>query len=108
MVKVVFVGHDGTTHEAEGTPGTTIMGLAVSAGITGIAGDCGGFCNCATCHVYVSGDWALKLPALDEQEDAMLDGTVSERLENSRLGCQLVLTPDLDGITVALPERQTV
>jgi 2Fe-2S ferredoxin len=108
MVTVVFVNRDGTERVVEGETGATVMSLAVSKGITGIEGECGGFCNCATCHVYLIGEWAQRVPSVTEHEDAMLDGTVSERLPNSRLSCQLILGPELDGITVALPERQTV
>jgi 2Fe-2S ferredoxin len=108
MVTVVFVSRDGTERVMEGETGATVMSLAVSKGLDGIVGECGGYCNCATCHVYLLGEWAQRVTPVAEHEDAMLDGTVSERLPNSRLSCQLVLGPELDGITVALPERQTV
>ena len=58
MVKVTFTEHDGTVHEAEGQAGLTVMETAVKNGVPGIDADCGGACACATCHVYVEGDWA--------------------------------------------------
>jgi 2Fe-2S ferredoxin len=61
---------------------------------------------CATCHVYVDESWLARLPAMADDEDALLDGTASERRPNSRLSCQIKMTPELDGIVVKLPERQ--
>lgn len=87
-------------------PGRSVMRAAVDAGIEGIAADCGGMLSCATCHVYVASDWAGKLPAPAEDELAMLDFTAAPRRENSRLSCQIVVGPELDGLTVELPETQ--
>jgi 2Fe-2S ferredoxin len=56
---------------------------------------CGGYANCATCHVYVDDEWIDKLPQIDEAEDVMLEGAMSERTPFSRLSCLLVLTPEL-------------
>ena len=61
---------------------------------------------CATCHVYVDESWLARLPAMADDEDALLDGTATERLPNSRLSCQIHVTPALDGLVVRLPERQ--
>jgi 2Fe-2S ferredoxin len=61
---------------------------------------------CATCHVYVDEDWLERLPAVGDEEDALLDGTAAERLTNSRLSCQIRIAPDLDGLVLRLPERQ--
>jgi 2Fe-2S ferredoxin len=47
------------------------------------------------------------VPPLDADEDAMLEGTASPRLPNSRLACQLVVSPEMDGLVVHLPETQT-
>ena len=76
-------------------------------GVTGIEGECGGSCGCATCHVYVDENYLDKLDPPSETEDEMLDCTVSPREGNSRLGCQIKASPDLDGITVRLPEAQS-
>ena len=61
---------------------------------------------CATCHVYVEPAQLALLPAISAEEDALLDGTAAERLPNSRLSCQIRVTPDLDGLVVHLPDRQ--
>lgn len=59
---------------------------------------------CATCHVYVRGD--LDLPAISDDEDEMLDCTADERLDSSRLGCQVVAGRDFGHIEVSLPANQ--
>ena len=106
MPNIVFVHPDGAREELEIDEGTSVMQGATSQGIEGIVAECGGNCMCATCHVYVEQSQLSLLPAMSEEEDALLDGTASERLPNSRLSCQIQATPELDGLTVTLPERQ--
>jgi ferredoxin, 2Fe-2S len=86
--------------------GQSLMQAAVAADIDGIAADCGGCLNCATCHVYVEEAWLPKLLPPTPQENAMLDLTAAERRPNSRLSCQIRLMPELDGLRVALPDTQ--
>jgi 2Fe-2S ferredoxin len=62
---------------------------------------------CATCHVYVRDDQLSLVPKLGADEDAMLEGTASPRRTNSRLSCQLVVSPEMEGLVVYLPETQT-
>ncbi|MFE5700313.1 2Fe-2S iron-sulfur cluster-binding protein [Rhodococcus koreensis] len=78
----------------------TLMQAIRDAGLN-IAAQCGGSAACATCHVYIDDAWCAKLKPADEIEDAMLD-LAEERRENSRLSCQIELSEDLDGVTVAL------
>ena len=75
-------------------------------GVDGIIAECGGNCMCATCHVYVDPAWVDKLEPVGDTEDAMLDSTGAERLSNSRLSCQIKVTPALDGLVVTTPESQ--
>ena len=105
MVKVTFVEHDGTVHEADAEPGLTVMEAAVKSGVPGIDADCGGACACATCHVYVEGDWPTKTGSPSPMEESMLD-FASEREDSSRLSCQIKLSAELDGLKVRLPEFQ--
>lgn len=86
--------------------GRSLMKAAVDAGVDGIAADCGGALTCATCHVYVDEAWLDRLPPPSADEDTMLDYTAEERRPNSRLSCQIALTPALDGLCVTLPQRQ--
>lgn len=62
---------------------------------------CGGSCACATCHIYVKEPWKSKLPAPSEEEIGMLDGAF-DVTEDSRLGCQVFFTKELDGLEVTL------
>ena len=106
MPSITFVTHDGVAKTASEPDGVTAMQAAQNAGVGGIIGECGGSMMCATCHVYVREPWAGKLPEMDATENEMLMMTVSARKPSSRLSCQIVLGPDLDGITLDLPEAQ--
>ena len=106
MPKVTYVHPGGAREELEVAEGTSVMRAATSQGIDGIVAECGGNCMCATCHVYVEPSQLALLPAMSEEEDALLDGTASDREPNSRLGCQIAVTQALDGLVVNLPERQ--
>ena len=66
-----------------------------------IKAECGGACACATCHVYVDDEWKDKIPEKSEEETDMLDLAFDVE-ENSRLSCQITITPDLDGLKVTL------
>ncbi len=106
MPKITYVHPDGAREELEVSKGTSVMQGATAQGIEGIVAECGGNCMCATCHVYVEPSQLALLPAMSEEEDALLDGTASERQPNSRLSCQISVTQVLDGLVVNLPERQ--
>jgi 2Fe-2S ferredoxin len=97
---------DGKQQRITGRTGRSLMQAAVSAGVDGIAADCGGCLTCATCHVIVDAGWAARLPALSADEDAMLDMTATPRAAGSRLSCQIELTTALDGLVVRLPATQ--
>jgi ferredoxin, 2Fe-2S len=105
MPRVTFIAHDGTRSNVEAPVGTSLMLAAVNHGVRGIDGDCGGQCACATCHVYINGAWAGKIPPPAAHEDEMLNFT-AERLPDSRLACQVKLTEALDGIEVRMPVGQ--
>ncbi len=105
MPKILFIEHSGKEHVVDAEVGKSVMQNAVENLVPGIVGDCGGACSCATCHGYVDAAWAAKVQPKGEGEEAMLDGAL--RVEsNSRLCCQIVMTPQLDGLVVRLPESQ--
>jgi 2Fe-2S ferredoxin len=108
MIKVHLMGPGATPAETlvEGRPGESLMQAAVAANVRGIEADCGGLVTCATCHVYVREPFASQLPAAQDDELAMLEFTAAPRRPNSRLSCQIELTPALDGLTVDLPDTQ--
>jgi 2Fe-2S ferredoxin len=95
-----------TGHEITGKPGESLMQAAVAAGVDGIAADCGGLLTCATCHVVVPEPWRSTLPPMTDDERAMLEFTATPHSEGSRLSCQIVLSPALDGMMVELPKSQ--
>jgi 2Fe-2S ferredoxin len=105
MAKILYIEHDGTEHLVEAEVGKSVMQNAVENLIPGIVGDCGGVCSCATCHGYLDPAWAGRVQPKSESEEVMLDGAI--RVEpNSRLTCQITVTPDLDGLVVRLPVSQ--
>ncbi|KJS37842.1 MAG: hypothetical protein VR70_11625 [Rhodospirillaceae bacterium BRH_c57] len=107
MVKIIYKTHDGDVSEIDVPEGWSVMQAAVSNGVDGIEAECGGSCCCATCHCYVDEGFADKLAAPNDQEEGMLDNTVAERRSNSRLSCQITVTPALEGMVVTLPEVQS-
>jgi ferredoxin, 2Fe-2S len=107
MPRVTYIDTEGKETTLDIPVGTSVMQAAVLNGVDGIVAECGGSCMCATCHVYVREDQLAKLPPPGEDEDAMLEGTASPRRANSRLSCQLVVTPEMEGLVVYTPETQT-
>ncbi|HEX3535819.1 MAG TPA: 2Fe-2S iron-sulfur cluster-binding protein [Stellaceae bacterium] len=107
MPHVTYIAQDGKETTLDIPVGTSVMQAAVMNGLDGIVAECGGSCMCATCHVYVRDDQLAKTPPMQTDEDAMLEGTASPRRPNSRLSCQLVVSPEMEGLVVHLPETQT-
>ena len=105
MPTIVFVDHLGNRHIAHGQEGRSVMQVALDNAVPGILGDCGGACSCATCHVYIGEPWAAALPEKLPTETFMLEAVPDER-PHSRLGCQIKLRVELDGMVVELPEEQ--
>ena len=85
--------------------GQSLMRAAVDNGVPGIDADCGGECACATCHVYVEAAWLARTGERSEMEQSMLSFAAVTQ-DNSRLSCQVQITPELDGLVVSLPEGQ--
>lgn len=106
MITINFIASDGHSTRAKGKIGKNLMETAVAHGVDGIAADCGGLLTCATCHVHVQAPFAAQIPPPDADELAMLAFTAAPRLPNSRLSCQITLTPALEGLTVELPPTQ--
>jgi 2Fe-2S ferredoxin len=106
MPKVTYVHPDGAREVVDVAVGTSVMRAAIINGVDGIVAECGGEMMCATCHVYVEHDQLRRTPPMSDDEKAMLEFTASERKPNSRLSCQLVATPQFEGLVVYLPETQ--
>ena len=105
MPKITYIEHGGKSHTIEVSNGLSVMEGAVQNNIPGIDADCGGSMACATCHVYVKEEWFNKLPKKEDGEEDMLD-MAFEPKKNSRLSCQLMVSEQLDGLVVNLPEKQ--
>jgi 2Fe-2S ferredoxin len=98
--KLVVWTQDGVRQQVDGLDGWRVMEIIRDNELP-IKAECGGACACATCHVYVDGDWLAKLfPPSDEETDR-LDEAFDVR-PNSRLSCQILMSPDLDGLEVFL------
>jgi len=106
MPTITFIHPDGRAEPVEAEIGDSAMRAAIVHGIDGIVAECGGSLVCATCHVYVGDNWTGRLAAVGDDEDALLDGAACERQANSRLSCQIKITPELDGLVLRLPDRQ--
>ena len=107
MPRVTYIEPGGRAQTLELPAGTSVMRGAVDAGVDGIEAQCGGLCACATCHCYVQPPWLDKLPPPSDDESLMLSNVAAERRPNSRLSCQLIVEPALDGLTVRFPDRQS-
>lgn len=107
MPQVTYIEANGTEYRINVPTGENVMRGAVNNGVEGIVGECGGGLACATCHCYVDEAWAgiVGSPTSDDEHD-MLESTAAERRPTSRLSCQIVVEPELDGLVVRVPERQ--
>ena len=105
MAKVTYLEHSGAEHVIDVKTGLSVMEGAVKHNIPGIDADCGGACACATCHVFVDEAWLAKLPKKEDMEETMLD-FAPDMAANSRLSCQIKVTPALDGLVVRMPKSQ--
>ena len=105
MPKLQLLGFDGTEYEVHAEIGQSVMQAAMSAEVPGIIADCGGQCSCATCHGYVDAAWIDQLPKPASDESDMLQCVLDPR-DNSRLTCQIKVTPEMDGMVIRLPESQ--
>ena len=102
MPNIVFVKSDGTEHNVSANDGVSVMEAGRDANL-GIEGTCGGCLSCATCNVIVDPDWFAKTGGPSEDEEDMLDLAFG-LTETSRLGCQLKMSAELDGIRLTIPD----
>jgi len=105
-IQIHLIAPDGARRTISGRVGQSLMRAAVDAGEEGIAADCGGCLNCATCHVIVDPAWADRVGPPSDDEGYMLEMTAAPQQPHSRLSCQIKLTDGLAGLVVQLPERQ--
>jgi 2Fe-2S ferredoxin len=101
MPKITFIDRDGEAQTYDAPEGLSVLEVAHRNGID-IEGACEGSLACSTCHVVVEPEWFDKLSEASEDEEDMLDLAFG-LTKTSRLGCQIILNDDLDGLTVRLP-----
>lgn len=104
MAKITWKTEDGNEISADVKDGLNLMEAAIANDVPNVDGDCGGCLSCATCHVFVDDAWLEKTGEVDDIEDTMLEMTDVERRDNSRLSCQLIASPELDGLVLYVPE----
>lgn len=105
MPKITYIDSAGAKRTVEADAGSTVMEAAIRNNIPGIEAECGGACACATCHVYVAEEWCAKVGEPSAMEEDMLDFGYDVKA-NSRLSCQIKVTPELDGLVVTTPDKQ--
>jgi ferredoxin, 2Fe-2S len=103
---LTIVDTEGAVHKVPALPGWRVMEIIRDNGLP-ILAECGGSCACATCHVYVDPAWTGKLSVPSDDEQFMLDSVTHYDPKASRLSCQILMTKELDGMTVTLaPESK--
>ena len=103
MPRVTFIEKDGTAREIEAPAGLSLLEIAHQNDID-VEGACEGSLACSTCHVIIDPSWYSRLAIPTEDEEDMLDLAFG-LTKTSRLGCQIILSEELDGLTVRLPDE---
>jgi len=101
--RITYVQFDGDVCSVDVPVGLTLMDGSVRNNLPGIIAECGGMCSCGTCHVFVDEAWQERLEEPEFEEQDLLE-FLEGRQPNSRLSCQIVMTDDLDGLVVRVPE----
>ena len=102
MPKITFVFPDGREREIDAPKGISVLEVAHRYEIP-LEGACEGSLACSTCHVVIDEAWFPKLAVAKEEEEDMLDLAFGLQ-RTSRLGCQIIMSDELDGLKVALPQ----
>ena len=103
MPQMTFIATDGTHLVVNAPIGDSVLDIAHGNQIA-IEGACEGSMACSTCHVIIDKSWYQKLDEVSEDEEDMLDLAFG-LTRTSRLGCQIVITEEMDGLVVSLPKE---
>ncbi len=101
MPKITFINPDGSRLEVDAPNGLSVLEIAHTNGID-LEGACEGSLACSTCHVIVDADFYERLKEPSEDEEDMLDLAFG-LTHTSRLGCQIIISEELDGLVVTVP-----
>jgi len=105
MPKILVTDREGGQHEFDLEIGQSIYEplREIDGGIEAL---CGGMCSCATCHVYVDGAHAGKIPEAQDDELELLEETECYKEGESRLSCQVFMTEELDGMKLEIAPEE--
>ena len=103
IVKLHIIDREGKNQTIDAEVGATLKDAVLKAIPMLHFGDCGGCCACATCHMYIDSGWKWAVNGMDIDEKEMLE-TAEEVNETSRLGCQLQVNPEMDGLTITIAQ----
>lgn len=101
MPEITYVTAAGESRSAHFDAGDDVMSVALENDISGIEGECGGFMICGTCHVYLDDEWQQQFDVPDDDEEDRLE-SLESRTSSSRLGCQLRLGDNHNGLSVTV------
>lgn len=104
MPEVIVTTREGEEKTIDFFPGATLMQTICDGGVDELLALCGGVCSCATCHVHVNPEFSASLPAMSQDENDLLDGSL-HRTEYSRLSCQVRLDAAMDGLRVTVAQE---
>ena len=104
MPKLTFIQQNGERVVVDNAIGN-LMEIALEHEVEGITGDCGGVCSCSTCHVYIPPEWQSQVGAAEDTELDTLEFNKHHK-PNSRLGCQVEMTKELDGLVVEIAPEE--
>lgn len=103
-MKITVVSPAGAESIIDARVAGTLMEAIRDSGIE-IVAQCGGGCACATCHVHVDPEWGERLTPATDQEVELIEGSDNYDPSTSRLSCQIVCTPELEGLIVRVDEE---
>lgn len=106
MPKLTFRSHNGFEVHVIGKPGDSLLQTALLKGIDGFKGECSGMAICATCHIYISADSAVRVHPMNDDENETLELAAAERTSESRLACQIEVSERMDGMLIKVPDVQ--
>ncbi len=101
-ITLCFIEADGRRRTVAAVAGNTVMNAAVDHGVIGIEAICGGSCSCGTCHVYVDAPW-LEIVGPPQDDELQLLSALDGKHDDSRLGCQIKVSREMDGMTLRIP-----
>lgn len=104
MTEITIIRRDGEQALLEAESGLSLMEVIRDSGFDELLALCGGCCSCATCHVHIEEAQLANLPAMSADENDLLDSS-EHRRANSRLSCQVQITPDIAGMVVTIAQE---